>query len=180
MAAAKAAKLAALSIITAPFRVVGKKVALKFAAVKAAKALKVAKVAKAVAVLKSNPLIVPVPVPFKLPYPVLHKDAGAATIAALNPLGSVITGAQSILQIAGANPTLLPALGNAVASAVAASPVALLPALGNAVASAVEASQAASVPTADVATAEAETPIGFKFPISVPHQTYGVPNQYKQ
>lgn len=100
VAAIKATKLAAASIITAPVRVVGKTIALKLAALKAAKALKVATALRVVDSLKRNPIIVPVPVPVKVPFPVLpHHDA----IAALGggPINGLISGAQSILQATG-------------------------------------------------------------------------------
>lgn len=61
----KAKKHAALSILTAPFRVVKKTIALKVAGWKLAKALKAAKIAKAAALLtnlKKGPIFVPIKV----------------------------------------------------------------------------------------------------------------------
>lgn len=62
---AKATKIAALSALTAPFRVAKKKIALKIAGFKALKALKLAKIAKTAAILKTlkkGPIIIPVPI----------------------------------------------------------------------------------------------------------------------
>lgn len=90
LAAIKATKLAAASIVTAPVRVVAKTIALKVAALKAAKALKVAKVGRVVDALKRNPLIVPVPVPVRIPFPVLPQE----TIA---PFSGLLSGAHGLL-----------------------------------------------------------------------------------
>lgn len=57
-------------MLTAPFKVAKKTIAFKVGALKAAKALKIAKVAVlagGLAKLKKHPIIIPVPVPFKLP-----------------------------------------------------------------------------------------------------------------
>lgn len=108
LAAIQATKLAAASIVTAPIRVVGKTIALKVAALKAAKALKVAQAGRVVASLQRNPLIVPVPVPVQIPFPVLHKQQ----IAALNPVNGLIQGAHGILQssniLGTASPSIVP------------------------------------------------------------------------
>lgn len=98
LAAIKATKHAAAAIITAPVRVVGKTIALKVAAFKAAKALKVAKVARVVDSLKQHPIVVKVPVPVKVPFPVLPADAAAVLT---HPVNGLINGAQHILNAAG-------------------------------------------------------------------------------
>lgn len=128
----KASKIAALSAITAPFRVAKKTIALKIAGVKAAKALKIAKLAAAAKILKNlkkSPIILPVPVavPAKdlelvgsnaglgagvetslgagLPAAIgaaLPSLGGAAT-SSLNPLPGIISGAQRAIQTAGAS-----------------------------------------------------------------------------
>lgn len=168
-AAIKATKLAAVSIATAPIRVVAKKWALKKAALKAAKAAKVAKVGRVVDSLKRNPLIVPVPVPVQIPYPVLHKD----TLASVNGLLSGVHG--SLLQ---AGHKALPAVGlhaPAVAVAAAQPPAVVQPTpiaqLHSVIANALNHNNAVqtSVAVNSVATSSSSSAAG--------HLTYGLPRQ---
>lgn len=129
---AKAAKIAGLSLITAPFRVAKKTVALKVGAVKALKAIKIAKIAKGAAILKNlkkSPIILPVPValpiakPLPVPFPIVKAlpalpslpslpsipnflNLPAPNLAqALGPFQGVISGAQKAIQSAGIFPT---------------------------------------------------------------------------
>lgn len=100
--------MATVSLLTAPFRVAAKTVALKVGAVKAAKALKVAGLVTAVNTLKKNPIIVPVAVPVKVPFPTFDKKhilgeaaAGGVLSAALTPVHGLLSGAQTIIKAAG-------------------------------------------------------------------------------
>lgn len=122
---AKAAKIAGLSLITAPFRVAKKTVALKVGAVKALKAIKIAKIAKGAAILKNlkkSPIILPVPValpiakPLPVPFPIVKALPSLPSIPnflnlpapnlaqALGPIQGVISGAQKAIQSAGIFP----------------------------------------------------------------------------
>lgn len=107
-------------MITAPIRVAKKTIAYKVGALKAAKALKIAKVAViagGLAKLKKHPIIVPVPVPFKLPSFGFKHDAlkvaplaiGAGALAgkaagaavASGPVHGLISGATNFIKSAG-------------------------------------------------------------------------------
>lgn len=109
--------MAALSAITAPFRVAKKTFALKLGALKAAKAIKVAKIAKTAAILKNlkkSPIILPVPVavpikgfPIVKPLPSLPAFPSFFNLPApslqdsLGPIQGIISGAQKAIQSAG-------------------------------------------------------------------------------
>lgn len=86
LAAAKAKKIAALSILTAPIRVAKKAIGIKIAGVKAlkvAKAAKLAKVGQVVANLKKSPIILPVKVAVPFPVPIKKGPLKAAAVAGL-------------------------------------------------------------------------------------------------
>jgi len=142
VAAAKAAKIAALSIVTAPFKKAKKTIALKIGGLKALKAIKLAKIAKTAAILKNlkkSPIILPVPValPIVKPLPVVKALPTLPTVPALptlpsipnlfnlpapnlaqalGPIQGVISGAQKAIQSAGSTIPLISTLTNSFGS----------------------------------------------------------------